>query len=77
VKHAALYTKEEMELILQLPKKEYILEKFQTSAALVGLIDILYACLYDTRWELIIITCNCSNKYMCVWLRMYNRILCN
>lgn len=49
VKHAALYTKEEMELILQLPKKEYILEKFQTSAALVGLIDILYACLYDTR----------------------------
>ena len=42
-------TQEETESILRLPKKQYLLDQSEKRCALVGLVDILYACLYDIR----------------------------
>lgn len=44
------YSSQEVEDILRLPKNEYILDSAQTKSALLGLVDIMFACLYDLRW---------------------------
>lgn len=45
------YTNEEMEAISRLPRKEYLLDTYQTRSAFLGLVDILYAYCYEIRFD--------------------------
>ncbi|XP_067935579.1 protein SHQ1 homolog [Watersipora subatra] len=44
-----VYSKDEVEDLLRLPRKDYILDSGETKSALLGLIDVLFAYLYDMR----------------------------